>query len=333
MRGFLTDPTAPAGLRLTGALPEPEPADGEFLMAVHAYALNRDELNLIRRRPDGWRPGQDVAGTVLRAAAAGTGPAAGTRVLARLEELGWAERAAVPVHSAAVLEDAVTFAQAATLPIAGITALRALRQGGPLLGADVLVTGATGGVGQFAVQLAAAAGARVTAHVSRPERAGAALALGARHTVTTLAEAAPHGPYQLVLDGIGGPVLTDAVRLLAPGATAVLYGNVAGPSQLSIGDFYAQGWNARLVGLISADPTPGATGGEAGPGMAADLATLVRLVADGRLTPHTTLTADWTRTPDALTALARRDIRGKAVLTLPPAATDPALDPALDRRL
>ncbi|MFE2414047.1 zinc-binding dehydrogenase [Kitasatospora sp. NPDC059408] len=324
MRGFITDPTAPAGLCLSDTLPEPEPADGEFLMAVHAYALNRDELNLIRRRPDGWRPGQDVAGTVLRAAADGTGPAAGTRVLARLDEHGWAERAAVPVHSAAVLADAVPFTQAATLPIAGVTALRALRQGGPLLGANVLVTGATGGVGQFAVQLAAAAGARVTAHVSRPERAEAARALGARHIVTGLADAAAHGPYQLVLDGIGGPGLTDAVRLLAPGATAVLYGNVAGPSQLSIGDFYAQGWNARLVGLISGDPA-GATG-EAGPGMAADLATLVRLVADGRLTPHTSLTADWTRTPDALTALARRDIRGKAVLTLPPAGTDPTLD-------
>ncbi|MBV6699174.1 zinc-binding dehydrogenase [Kitasatospora aureofaciens] len=326
MRGFLTDPTAPAGLRLADDLPEPEPAPGEFLLAVHAYALNRDELNLLRRRPDGWRPGQDVAGTVLRAAADGTGPVEGARVLARLDQHGWAERAAVPVHSAALLEPGVSFEQAATLPIAGVTSLRALRHGGLLLGADVLVTGATGGVGQFAVQLATAAGARVTAHVSRPERAATARALGARHVVTRLADAAAHGPYHLVLDGIGGPALADAVRLLAPGATAVLYGNLGGPSQLSVADFYAQGWNARLVGLISADPGVGAGGG---PTMADDLATLARLVADGRLTPHTTLTADWTRTPNALTALARGEVRGKAVLTLPPQGHESVLDRAL----
>src|SRR5579872_1889007 len=119
---------------------EPEPRPNEVLVAVHAFSLNRGELRLFQARPDGWRPGQDVAGVVLRAAADGSGPAEGTRVVARLDQHGWAERVAVPARSAVALTDEVSFEQAATLPIAAVTALRALRQGGALLGADVLVT-------------------------------------------------------------------------------------------------------------------------------------------------------------------------------------------------
>ncbi|MFB7666431.1 zinc-binding dehydrogenase [Kitasatospora sp. NPDC056138] len=310
MRGYLTDPAAAAGLRLTDGLPEPDPAPDEFVLAVRAFVLNHDELNLIRRRPDGWRPGQDVAGEVLRAAADGSGPAEGSRVVVRLEQGGWAERIAVPAHTAAVLDPGVSFEQAATLPIAGVTALRALRHGGSVLGAEVLVTGATGGVGQFAVQLAAASGARVTAQVSSPERAGDAYESGAHQVVTRLDQLPGLGPFQLVLDGIGGPRLADAVRLLAPQGAAILYGNIGGPTALSISDFYAQGWNGRLIGLISGNPDAS---------MATDLTLLVRLVAAGRLNPRIGLVQDWERTADALTALARRELRGKAVLTLPAA--------------
>src|SRR5207237_10785266 len=77
---------------------EPELRPNEALVAVHAFSLNRGELRLFQVRPEGWRPGQDIAGVVVRAAADGSGPAAGTRAVALADPAGWAERAGVPGH-------------------------------------------------------------------------------------------------------------------------------------------------------------------------------------------------------------------------------------------
>ncbi|MFF5138976.1 zinc-binding dehydrogenase [Streptomyces sp. NPDC013157] len=310
MRGFVTDPTAPGGLRLTDGLPEPDPAPHEAVVEVRAFSLNHDEANLVRRRPHGWRPGQDTAGVVVRAAADGTGPHVGERVVAYMDWEGWCERIPIAGHRTAVLPDEVSFEQAATLPVAGLTALRALRAGGALLGRDVLVTGASGGVGQFAVQLAVASGARVTAHVTRPERAEEVRALGAHRAVTSLAEHAEGvpGPFHLALDGIGGPLLPQVLHRMAPGATTVLYGNIGGPSQVRILDFAGYAPNSKVMGLVS--PIPDHTKGE-------DLAILVGLIADGRLVPRIGLRDTWERTAEAFAALAARSFRGKAVLVLP----------------
>src|SRR4030095_12295790 len=95
------------------------------------------------------------------------GPRAGARVVGFLPEGAWAERVAVPTHALAELPEKVTVSQAATLPVAGLTALHALARGGLLLGRRVLVTGATGGVGDFAVQLARLARAPVAARARR----------------------------------------------------------------------------------------------------------------------------------------------------------------------
>ena len=121
----------------------------------------------------------------------------------------WAERIRAPSHAVAALPDAVTDAQAATLPVAGLTALHALRQGGLLLGRKVLVDGATGGVGHLAVQLAAAAGAEVYGHVRRAEQAAMISEwCGDRVIVAAdLRAAASSGPYHLILDSIGGSAL------------------------------------------------------------------------------------------------------------------------------
>jgi NADPH2:quinone reductase len=307
MRGFVTDPVGTSGLRLTDDLPEPVPAAGEVVVEVCAYAINHDEVNLIARRPDGWRPGQDVAGVVARVAADGSGPAEGDRVVCYLDWEGWAERVAVPVRRLAVLDDRVSFEQAATLPIAGITALRALRVGGAMLGRNVLVTAATGGVGQFAVQLAVAAGARVTALVSGPGRVAEARELGAHHVVTGL-EADDLGPFHLVLDGVGGDLTAQAIRRMAPEGKLAWFGTIGGPARLELSDFFrhAQAWNAQIVGFIS--PVPQETLGE-------DLAILADLVADGRLRPLVGLVLDWVKTPQEFEALAQRSFRGKAVLT------------------
>src|SRR6202166_2727987 len=107
---------APVAIR---EVPEPQPAANEALVAVHRFSLNRGELRLFEVRPEGWRPGQDIAGVVVGAAADGTGPAAGTRVVALCDWDGWAERAAVPSHRIAPIADNVSFAAAASLPVAG----------------------------------------------------------------------------------------------------------------------------------------------------------------------------------------------------------------------
>src|SRR5258708_26106678 len=125
----------------------PELRPNEALLAVHAFSLNRGELRLFQVRPDGWRPGQDIAGIVVRGAADGSGPQAGTRVVALTDWEGWAERAAVPTHRIAPIADNVSFAAAASLPVAGLTALRPLRHGAPLLGKRVLITCAPCAVG------------------------------------------------------------------------------------------------------------------------------------------------------------------------------------------
>jgi NADPH:quinone reductase-like Zn-dependent oxidoreductase len=304
MRGYVTDPSAPGGVRLADDLEEPEPAADELLLDVRAFSVNRGELFLIKQRADGWRPGQDVAGVVVRAAADGSGPPEGSRAVGVVNWHGWAERVAVPSRWAAALPEDVSFEDAAALPIAGLTALRALRADGAVLGRRVLVTGSTGGVGQFAVQLAAAAGAQVTAQVSAPDREADARALGADEVVVSL-EDDKLGPFHLVLDGVGGSVLRDAVHRLAPGATAVTYGTVGGPAQIGLPDFRGAS-GAKVMGLFHAYPES-----EKG----ADLATLVAFVSDGRMRPHLGIVRDWQELPEILAALAERRVRGKAVLT------------------
>src|SRR5206468_3142463 len=131
----------------------------------------------------GWHPGQDVAGVVVQPAANGEGPPAGSRVVAAVDQGGWAERVPAQISRSAVLPDGVGFAAAATLPVAGLTALRALRAAGSVLGLRLLVTGASGGVGRFAVQLGRLAGAEVTAAAASPERSAELVEVGATQVV------------------------------------------------------------------------------------------------------------------------------------------------------
>ena len=189
MLGLVTtmNEKAPVELR---ELSEPRPQRNEAVVTVHAFSLNRGELRSIRNNGEGWVPGQDVAGVVLKQAEDGSGPPVGSRVVALTDEFAWAQRVAVPGHRMTVLPDNVSFAQAATLPVAGLTALRTLRHGAPLLGKHVLITGAAGGVGTIAVQLAARSGARVTAVVGRQERASGLKELGACEVIEGIDEGA-----------------------------------------------------------------------------------------------------------------------------------------------
>jgi NADPH2:quinone reductase len=305
MLGYITDPAARGGLDHRD-LPEPEPTPHQAVIEVAAYALNRGELALLSQRPNGWTPGQDLAGVVVGAATDGTGPAVGTRVVGLADWGGWAERVAVPTHRIAPLPESVTFPQAAALPVAGLTALRTLRTGGPLLGRRVLVTGASGGVGSFAVQLARAAGAVVTAHVSGPSRVEHVRALGADQVVTRIGE--DSGPFDLAVDGVGGTVLVDALHRLAPGGLVTAYGLASGErSQIAFFDFNSAQPGGRLEGFrIYA--TDEETFGE-------DLGMLAGMVADGRLDPRLGVVRDWSNTVEALDALRGRQATGKVVLT------------------
>jgi NADPH:quinone reductase len=293
---------APVELR---ELAEPQPARNEALVEVRAFSLNRGELRSFANNEEGWVPGQDVSGFVLRQAADGSGAAAGARVVALMDEFGWAERAAVPSHRMAVLPDAVSFSQAATLPVAGLTALRTLRHGAPLLGKRVLITGAAGGVGTIAVQLAARSGARVTAVVGRAERGNGLKELGAIEVIEGIDQA--RGRFGLILESAGGASLAQAIKLVEAKGTVVVFGNSSGePTTLSFADFRGAP-NSRVQSFSYFTS-------EAEERFAPDLALLVSLVADGSLKPQIGVERSWRDIAAVADKLRARSVAGKAVL-------------------
>lgn len=284
---------------------DPVPAGDEALVEIRAFSLNRGELSSFARNKEGWIPGQDVAGVVLRQAARGDGPPAGARVVGLMDQYGWAERGAVPSHRMAVLPDNVSFAQAAALPVAGLTALRTLRHGGALVGRRVLITGAAGGVGTLAVQIAARSGAYVTAVVGRAERAGPLKELGADEVVVGIENA--QGRFALILESAGGDSLARAIQLVEAKGTVVVYGSSsAEPTSLGFANFRGAP-NARLQSFSYFTSEPEAR-------FAPDLALLVALVGDGSLKPQIGAERSWRDTLEVGQQLRDRLVSGKAVL-------------------
>jgi len=207
----------------------------------------------------------------------------------------------------AELPDEVSFTAAATLPVAGLTALRTLRVGGLLLGKRVLITGAAGGVGRFAIQLAAQAGAQVAAVVGRTERQAGLAHLGAHQVVVGLENLG--GAFDLILESSGGASLGAAFKLVAPGGTIVAFGNSAREATtFMVNDFYLKG-GASVYGFILFHEVARDPGGR-------DLGYLASLLAAGRLDPQVALEGDWREPGPALEALRERRLPGKAVLHL-----------------
>jgi NADPH:quinone reductase-like Zn-dependent oxidoreductase len=304
-RAVVVDPQAPGRL-VIASVPDPAPDRGEAIVRVRAISLNRGEVRRSGMAAAGWRPGWDLAGEIERAAADGSGPRAGARVVGMLGEGAWAERVAVPTHALAELPDKVTYSQAATLPVAGLTALYSLAKGGVLLSRRVLITGATGGVGDFAVQLARVAGAHVTATVRRPEQVAEVHALGA-HEVTVGDEIAASPKYDLILDSVGGRTLGTALGALERGGTCVTFG-VSAMSEVTFDarNFFVAGrtslYGFYLFTELGQEP--------AGVG----LRRLANLVAAGQLTPHISVERPWKDIAQVAQDLMARRYPYKAVL-------------------
>ncbi|OLF16045.1 hypothetical protein BU204_18935 [Actinophytocola xanthii] len=269
-----------------------------MVVAVRHASLNHGDLNDARsgRVPPGAVLGSDVAGVVVTPGESGLEP--GTRVVA-LAAGAFAERVAVGANMVAEVPPSVDLAQAAALPVAGVAALRALRLGGSLLGRRVLVTGASGGVGRFAVRLASVGGAYVVASVGSPARAEGLDMVGADEVLV-----GPDGPEErvdLVLDNVGGPWLVAGWQALAPGGTLVSIGCASGEAAV-LPPYSTVGPHRSLVSFINSGPVAG------------DLRDLVRMVGSGALPVEIGWRGALERFGEAARALRGRRVAGKAVL-------------------
>jgi NADPH:quinone reductase-like Zn-dependent oxidoreductase len=310
MRGIVVESSGPRRL-VVRDVPEAHPGPTEMTVRVEAVSLNQGEVrHAMTRALDGARPGWDFAGTVERAPALGSGPAEGTRVVGYVSGGAWSERVCVVPEHVAVIPPGVSMAVASTLPIAGLTALWSLAEGGLLAGRRVLVTGASGGVGHMAVQLAAASGAHVVAVVRRDSQREHVTRDGATTVIVSeeLAEARPDGPFDLVLESVGGVTLANAVKLLTREGVCVSFGNSSKTPTVLDPESYMLG-RTRVIGFFLLPLFERQSVREG-------LDRLLRLVAAGSLRPRIEAEAPWGQINDVAQRFMRREFGGKAVLSL-----------------
>jgi NADPH2:quinone reductase len=275
------------------------------VVAVEAFSPNRGESVVLERAEPGFRPGKDIAGVVVTPAASERGPGVGARVVAHLDHSGWAERVTVRVDRLAVIPETISYIEAAALPLAGLTALRLAGVTGPVASRRLLLTGASGGVGHYFVELAASQGAEITVVTATEERSHRLIKLGASHWALDPAET--KGPFDIGLDSVGGRSTAAVLSKLTDHGLLVWFGQASQTAPTL--DFFD--WSGGMSATICKFAyTDGDTS------VADDLGTLVRLTATGRLHPEIGLVAAWQDTPQVIKAMVERAVRGNAVLTV-----------------
>jgi NADPH2:quinone reductase len=307
MRALVADPTASPPLSLAD-VPEPAPGPGELLLDMEAASVNRGEIRTAGKQPPGTVIGWDVAGTVAAVGEGVTTFDVGERVVTLSPGGGsFAERVAVPAEWTAPLPSACDFVPAATLPVAGVTAAGTLRLARTHAGDRVLVTGAAGGVGQFTLQLALQAKATVTGQAASEERAAAVRATGAEALVHPGDGSPVDGEFDVVLDGIGGPMLGPLLTATAANGRVVVYGNSAdAESTFRVETFYSKG--VTIYGFRVFTSVPPAQ-------VVKDMATLADQVASGALSVKVQATAPLADALSLIADLYARKVTGKVVLT------------------
>jgi NADPH:quinone reductase-like Zn-dependent oxidoreductase len=301
MIALIADPAESSAVGI-GKVPEPVPGPGQVLVEVHHVSLNHGDLNDARsgRVPAGAALGSDAAGVVIQAAADGSGPAAGTRVVA-LTPGAFAQRVAVDADSLAVVPDHVGLPEAATLPVAGLAAFRSLRSAGLAAGQRVLVTGASGGVGRFAVQIAARAGVHVIASVGSAVRGLGLAEAGAAEVLVGLDGI--DRPVDVVIDSVGGPQMVAAWELLRPGGSLQVVGWTSG-EPAAFPPYSLVGPQKSISSFLIEGP------------VGDDLAALVGLLGAGAVVPQIGWRSPWQQVAEVAEALHGRRVDGKAVLDL-----------------
>jgi len=304
-------------------VPKPTPGEHEVLIRVRAASLNPLDWHLMRgapwflrlftglRKPRRTRLGVDVAGEVEAAGAAVTDLKPGDRVFGAVDG-AFAEYVCAPASAVAIVPMNVTFEQAAAVPIAGLTALQALRDKGMVLsGQKVLINGASGGVGTFAVQIARWMGAKVTG-ICGTRNVDMVRRIGAERVVDYTREDFTAGGerYDVIFDLVGNRPLADFRRVLNPKGVFIACGG-GGPEtpasrllagmiqQLVVGWFTSQ----KLVGILAKKSRE-------------DLSALSELMESGKITPVIDQRFSLSQVTEAIRYLEAGHARGKVVISL-----------------
>jgi NADPH:quinone reductase-like Zn-dependent oxidoreductase len=295
--------------------PDPAPNTGEVLVRVRAAGVNpvdwkirRGDLRLILWVRFPYIPGGDVAGEVVKVGSGVSRFQSGDAVVAFVDPMrggGYAELAVVKESAAAPKPRSLSFAEAASLPIAGVTALQALRDVGRLsAGASVLINGGAGGVGHIAVQIAKALGAKVSATCG-PANVAFVESLGADAVIDYSREDFTRRDerFAVVFDAVATSSFPACRHLLEPGGTYVT--TLPSPSGLfwsavqSVAGLAARAKRAKFL-MVRSD--------------GADLAFLGHLADEGRLRPTLAATFPLDRAREAHETSEKGHTRGKIVL-------------------